>query len=1054
MSHAIEAATMIGRALLLQRNGRPADAALLLRQAVAWAPDQAATHHHLALILQPVAEPALVERLIRRALCCAPAGAEAYGALAALLGDLGRSEEAAAAALTALLLRPDDADSYGRRGWFLKALGRLGAAEACYRRLPRFAPGSAAAWGHLGGIIRDPERADEALRSLRIATVLDPQLTAVYSNSGNALQGKGEIDAAIGCYRLALRLAPDHAASHSNLGVALLLTGAFDEGWPEYDWWRHCAPVSGDWRGNPATRWSGQDLAGRTLLLRAEQGLGDTLHFARYAALFAARGARVVLEVQPPLAALLRSVPGVAATVAAGTVPPPFDYHLPLMSAPALLGTRLATIPAEIPYVSADPQAAMRWRDRLSALPGLKVGLVWAGNPRLGDPSANLIDQRRSMALARLRPLLDLPGISFVSLQKGGPAAQLAELPAEIRPVDVMEEIGDFADTAALCANLDLVITVDTSVAHLAGALGKPVWILSRFDGCWRWLLDREDSPWYPTARLFRQRRPGDWDEVVTRVGAALAALAGSPETRPDAVAAMIGRSRALQQRGRPADAALVLRQAVALSPALDKAHHHLALILQPVAAPALVERLIGRAVRCAPAAPDSRANLALALCDQRRHDEAEVLARSAVVLDPAYGNGHNNLGRTFKERARPHEAVPCFRRAARLVPSAAMGWVNLGDALEETGRVEAALDCTRAALAADPASAAAWNNRGHMLQGRGDKSAIPALRRAIRLRPSYAAAHLNLGMSLLQQGALVEGWREYDWWRRLAPVPPGWQGAPETRWNGQDLRRKTLLIRGEQGLGDVLQFSRYATLFARIGARVILEVPPPLTRLLASVPGVAQTCAMGEAPPPHDYHLQMMSAPTIFSTGLDTIPDAIPYISADPERVRFWGERLSGLAGRKVGLVWGGNPRVNDPAANLVDGRRSIALARLAPLLDLPGISFVSLQKGGPAAQRADLPPESRPFDVMDEIEDFADTAALCTHLDLVITVDTSVAHLAGALGKPVWILSRFDGCWRWLLDREDSPWYPTARLFRQRSPGDWDEVVARVKEALSQAS
>ena len=505
----------------------------------------------------------------------------------------------------------------------------------------------------------------------------------------------------------------------------------------------------------------------------------------------------------------------------------------------------------------------------------------------------------------------------------------------------------------------------------------------------------------------------------------------------------MIGRARSLQQAGRPADAALLLRQAVAWAPALAEAHHHLALVLQPVAAVSLLERLIGRAVRCAPDQAEARANLALALCDQRRHDAAAVSARWAVVLNPAYANGHANLGRVLKEQARLPEAVACLRRAVLLQPGAVFGWVNLGDALDEAGEMDAAFACVRSALLVDPAAAQAWNNLGHLLQGRG---ATEPLRRAIRLNPGYAAAHLNLGMDLLRQRQFEEGWREFDWWRATAPVLPGWKGAPQARWAGQDLRGKTLLLRGEQGLGDMIQFARYATLFAHAGARVVLEIHPPLTRLLATIPGVAQTVALGSPPPPHDYHLQIMSVPGLLGTRLDTIPAEIPYLFADPAAVEAWRERLSALPGRKVGLVWGGNPRANDPAAHLVDRRRSLALAKLRPVLEKPGFSFVSLQKGAPAAQIGGL----AFFDAMDEVKDFADTAALCANLDLVISVDTSVAHLAGALGKPVWILSRHDGCWRWMLDRDDSPWYPTARLFRQAIPGDWDEVVSRVAQAL----
>ncbi|HMA51626.1 MAG TPA: tetratricopeptide repeat protein, partial [Magnetospirillaceae bacterium] len=470
------------------------------------------------------------------------------------------------------------------------------------------------------------------------------------------------------------------------------------------------------------------------------------------------------------------------------------------------------------------------------------------------------------------------------------------------------------------------------------------------------------------------------------------------------------------------------------------------------VAERALVERLFRRAVLSAPEDAEPRGNLALLHSQQGNHQAAENSALLAILLNPAYDNGHNNYARSFKDRARPEGAEASYRRVAALRPAASMGWVNLGDVLKELGRTEEALACTERAVIADPTSAAGWNNRGHLFQGQGRLTlAEAALRRALRLQPGYAAAHLNLGMTLLQAGRFEEGWRHYEWWRATAPLLAGWRPPPEKRWSGQDLKGKTLLLSGEQGLGDVLQFSRYASVFADLGARVLLQVHPPLVRLLASLPGAALTLPMGEAPPEFDYHLPMMSAPAALGTRLETIPAKIPYLTADPELAERWRGRLSGLSGLKVGLVWGGNPRDQDPAARLVDRRRSMALSEFSPLLAISGISFVSLQKGVPAAQVASLPLDLRPFDAMEEVEDFADTAALIANLDLVISVDTSVAHLAGALGKPVWILSRFDGCWRWLQDRDDSPWYPTARLFRQRSPGDWAEVVARVREALA---
>jgi hypothetical protein len=269
--------------------------------------------------------------------------------------------------------------------------------------------------------------------------------------------------------------------------------------------------------------WLGQAApAGTRLLLHAEQGLGDTIQFCRYATLAASRGLRVTLQVPRPLVRLLRTLDGVDQVIAEDEALPAFDLHCPLLSLPLALGTTLATVPAAPAYLRADAALAEGWRDRLAAFPPIRVGLVWAGKPRHDVLSSLVaIERRRSLAAERLAPLLVVPGVRFFSLQSGGPAA-----PAAFSLTDFMPEMTDFADTAALIANLDLVISVDTAAAHLAAALGKPVWLLDRFDSCWRWLTGRRDSPWYPSLRLYHQPAAGDWDSVLAEV---VADLAGGP---------------------------------------------------------------------------------------------------------------------------------------------------------------------------------------------------------------------------------------------------------------------------------------------------------------------------------------------------------------------------------------------------------------------------------------------------------------------------------------------------------------------------------------------
>lgn len=515
-----------GLANALRDIGRLDDAAARYERCIALKPDFAEAHSNLGNVLRTKGKPEEAAACQRRALAISPDFAVAAYNLGNALRDQGNLEEAVAGYGRALEIRPDFAEAYRNQGNAFREMGKLGDAVQSLERAIALNPNLADAHSNLGLALMDLGRLDEAVASCRRAVTLNPNVADHHNNLGSVLRQAGELDEALACYRRAVAVDPKLARSHFNLGLTLLLLGELAEGWREYEWrWRggarHLTPRS---FGRP--QWQGEGLEGRTLLLHAEQGLGDSIQFVRYAKAAAERGGRVIVAAPRPLSRLLATVDGVAECVSDGERLPPFDCHLPLMSVPGLVGTTLETIPADVPYVSADATAAAAWGQRLSDLPGPKVGLVWSGDSWQHDPGANIVDRRRSIALERFSPLLAVPGVTFVSLQKGGAAAQLADLPPDLRPLDFMAEIDDFADTAALVANLDLVITVDTSVAHLAGAMAKPVWILSRFDGCWRWLLDREDSPWYPTARLFRQTRPRDWDAVIAAVAAKLAEVA------------------------------------------------------------------------------------------------------------------------------------------------------------------------------------------------------------------------------------------------------------------------------------------------------------------------------------------------------------------------------------------------------------------------------------------------------------------------------------------------------------------------------------------------
>jgi hypothetical protein len=400
-------------------------------------------------------------------------------------------------------------------------LGRPAEAEASYREARRLRPNFPEAHNNLGNALYDLGRPAEAEASCREALRLRPNFPEAHFNLGNALRDLGRPAEAEASYRVALRLRPNYPEAHTNLGMTLLLSERYEEGWKEFEWRSKTKTFSSSAREFSAPLWSGEAIGDRTILLHAEPGLDDALQFCRYAPLITC-GARIILEVQAPLVRLLSRLPGVRQIVAWGDNLPPFDLHCPLTSLPHAFGTTLDTIPAATPYLSADPALAAIWQERLVRIDGLRIGLAWASGPQLNFPAAAAVARRKSMALKALAPLGEVSGVSFVSLQKDGPAAEAADPPRGLMLHDFTADLHDYEDTAALIVNLDLVISVDTAVAHLAGALGKPVWLLNRFDTDWRWLLNRDDSPWYPTLRQFRQPRPGDWNNAVSAARNAL----------------------------------------------------------------------------------------------------------------------------------------------------------------------------------------------------------------------------------------------------------------------------------------------------------------------------------------------------------------------------------------------------------------------------------------------------------------------------------------------------------------------------------------------------
>jgi tetratricopeptide (TPR) repeat protein len=571
---------------VLQEQGKLEDAVACYRRALELKPDYTLAHSNLGGALQAQGKSDEAVRCYQRALGLTPNFTKAHNNLGVALQEQGKLDQAAACYRRAIQLQPDFVDALNNLGnlrreqippqgaavWNPKDWNAVVVATApslftdrdladqspveeavaCYRRVVALRPDDAAAHNNLGGALWNQGKEDEAAACYRRALQLDPDLANVHCNLGVALWSQDKLDEAVECYQRALQLKPDFPSALNNLAVTLseqgkfdeamaccrqaldfdpdyadghmglavlqLLRGDFQQGWPEYEWrWKtkQLPP-----RLFPQPLWDGGSLAGKTILLHAEQGLGDTFQFVRYAPLVKRLGATVIVECQKPLLPLLATCPGIDRLVGQGDELPEFTTQAPLLSLPRILQTSLDSIPAAVSYLFAAPALIESWRKRLRDLPGFKIGINWQGRSGRGRWLA------RNIPLRQFALLAEIPGVRLISLQQGAGREELAQAREQFPVVDLGDDVdrasGPFMDTAAIMMSLDLVITSDTAVPNLAGALGVPVWVALPRASDWRWLLHRADSPWYPTMRLFRQKTAGDWAAVFQEIYDAL----------------------------------------------------------------------------------------------------------------------------------------------------------------------------------------------------------------------------------------------------------------------------------------------------------------------------------------------------------------------------------------------------------------------------------------------------------------------------------------------------------------------------------------------------
>jgi tetratricopeptide (TPR) repeat protein len=1058
----------LARLQIKQKQYEPA--ASLLQKALALAPRDAELWRNLSLVKRrrdDIAGAVEAARQVQELRPDDPAAAMELGHLLARAGD---PRNAHAQYMKAAALQPDSAPFQVQLAESLRGLGQIAAAKTAAERAVKLDPDYASAHAVLGDVLRVLEDFKGAAAALDRALTLAPNLFLGNFYKGLLENDLCRVDSAIAHLDKALALDPDHPDLHWNRAVMNIRRGHWREGFAEYEWRFRSNLFVGGPRPPLPVRPQPAELAGKRVLLTAEQGIGDAIQFLRYAALVADAGARPILEVPTELLGLAGSTPGATELVARGSEPPPHDIALPLMSLPYVFATEVATAPAKTPYLHPDPAAAAAWAKRLKDLPRPRIGLAWQGNPLHRN------DHNRSIALARLKPLIESLPAGWISLQKGAGSEQIAGAGLSDRLLDAGSGLQDFADTAALLDNLDLVVTIDSAVAHLSGALGRAVLLLLPWSPDFRWMLGRGDTPWYPTMRLLRQARRREWAEPLAELRSVLIARwphlgkTGSETSRSTAPTRLAPPTPAPDERSE--SEAAKLEQELKRSPNDPKLLTRLSSIERRRgridAAIDLARRALAVDTVFIPAL------LALGHAQSDRGDtEAAVAAYEAAWLQQpdnilaltnlstlrlrqataAVDGAREGTAAEERSAALIEDALDLAQRARALDPNYVPAILAVGAALMRARDVDGAAEAYDRAIIFEPENVIALANLTLLRLHQSRSEDAEALgRRAVAVDPKNAQAHWHLALALMVNGKLREGWPEFAWrWatdftaaeRRRWPWPE-WQGGPlEGR----------VLVWNEQGIGDELMFSRLLPELAK-QVDLVVECDPRLIGLFGrSLPGVTLLPRSVVPPETRAWPKGIVAQIAAGDVSRYLRPDlasfaghAGAYLKSDPKQVEAMRQRY-GSDRPRIGLAWDTRSKTRG------EGRR-IPLADFLPLLRNEHLHFVSLQYGDHEAGIEALTRQGVAITVdpaVDQMSDLESFAAQVASLDLVITIDNSTAHMAGALGVPCWVLIPDPPEWRWMLDREDCVWWSSLRLFRQQSPRDWSVPLARMKQELA---
>lgn len=1012
---------------------------------------------------------------------------DAHINLGLLHRDLQSFEAAISAFESALTIDPRNARVHFCLGDVYQAQRDMVAAIRHFQSAVSIKSDYVKAYNRLTQCLTESDRIDEAIFWMSKVVRIAPQHAESFCKYGNILRQAKLFPQSIRMYRKAIELNPEYAEAHYNLSIVLLLNGIFDQGWPEFEWrLRQFSADSGYPYRHGLPIWQGQPLRDKTILVYDEQRFGDVFLFIRFLPKLIAAGARLVVETRPALIQLLRQLPDIEEIVVRSRTDRPktaCDYCLPLASLPNRLAIDMDSIPADVPYIHPEPELVSQWAHRMSK-GAFKIGLVWSGSN---------IDPKRRIDLGIIAPLAEFTDIGIYGLQKYPDVSHAPVIEDHPWLDNLGPELNDFSDTAAAIANCDLIITMDTAVAHLAGAMGQPVWVFLPHLPDWRWFLDREDSPWYPSMRLFRQNQAGQWTLPVCRMLVAVkhwinrhrgfSIFDTLPEQTDRTLAETLFRKAVAMQKKDEIDHAIdTYQKAIGADWTLMECHYNLGLLFYQQNRWSQAAECFRNALVLVPDNTHTAYNLALAYEKDNLTQAAIAAYQQALEIDSNYMEAAYNLGLLFFDQKKYIAAIEIFSKVVGKNRHHHEAYNNLGLAYHHVGRIDEAVHAFEAAIGIKTDYVEAYQNLGNVYMdlaqwdqmffyyqkalehNRQDPRAHHAMgklylehfdmenaqhhfEQAIALAPDYADAHFDLATLFLRQGDYLKGWKEMRWRFKQSQsrirVFPHLYDCPI--WDGSKFEGRTLLVHCEQGFGDTIQFARFLPLVKSLGGQVVFQAQPALLPLFENIPGIDKLVALKDDPmdlSDIDLVLPLLSLPDCLHITMDKIPCQIPYLMAAPHKADFWQGRVDPKC-FNVGIVWSGSP------LHINDKRRSCPVKHFITLGDLP-IHFYSLQKNVDHEELEQLRNGCHVEHWADQFLNFADTAAAISNLDLIITVDTAVAHLAGAMGRNVWIILPYLADWRWGMHGSKNIWYPTARLFRQHQDRSWETIFKNVRQAL----